>query len=701
MKHQTYKHDSNSAGIQATFLEDKASLQVQNEKSMENEILGDSQRWDLLEHAAQQLKQEFFGLDSVIDKVIASVTGWFLCSHLQERPMVVNLWGLTGVGKTALVRRLAELLGCTQSCFRINLAELGSDDFTVSNEAFCQIDGKPAVLILDEFQHFRTKNANGDEREHKTFVWDLLDTGRVEITKIPDDYATANSFIRDLKQALDCGVRVAGNRVLSGRETLNRMVNFKHYWREFTHTGVRLHYRGSPFIPDAMLESLRELFKEKFSTIFMMKEALKLLDGEGCLTLIRGLLKQVKFVSTIDCRQTLVFVIGNIDELHEEANELNPDLDPDLFRERTLAFTMANIKEALLCRFRAEQIARLGNVHIIYPSLGSQAYRRVIAAELHRLAERTLQESQVSLRFDDKVHEYLFRDGVVPSQGTRPLFSTIHAHIGRNIARVFAERGRLGMPVQEIRFTYDRGSLVADFYTGQDAAPHHRMMLALERHIEADRAYTPGAESALVAVHEAGHAVVSMAYSGLVPTSVQVNSAANRGEGFVEVHRELALTTYQALLGRLAVLLAGSLAETIVFGKENQGMGSHSDISSATSLAAQAVRQYGLGQSLGRFMSEGADGNDQFLRDRAGAIQEEIENLLLKAQAIACDFLSREGTFLIELARRLHERGSLRAEDLCELARKYGGRLVNGEAYCQPYDYQATLRLSNFPFREI
>ena len=64
----------------------------------------DGRRKDL-ERASVQLKSEFFGMDNIIDKVISSMYTWYILPELITRPVIVNLWGMTGVGKTCLVRR--------------------------------------------------------------------------------------------------------------------------------------------------------------------------------------------------------------------------------------------------------------------------------------------------------------------------------------------------------------------------------------------------------------------------------------------------------------------------------------------------------------------------------------------------------------------------------------------------------------------
>lgn len=63
-----------------------------------------------LSQVKAQLKKEFIGIDEVIDKVIESITSWYLIPEMNDRLVIVNLWGLTGTGKTSLVNRLIELL---------------------------------------------------------------------------------------------------------------------------------------------------------------------------------------------------------------------------------------------------------------------------------------------------------------------------------------------------------------------------------------------------------------------------------------------------------------------------------------------------------------------------------------------------------------------------------------------------------------
>ena len=62
----------------------------------------------LLNKAREQLKKEFVGIDKVIDEIVNAISGWFCFPSMQKRPVVANLWGLTGVGKSSLIQRLVQ-----------------------------------------------------------------------------------------------------------------------------------------------------------------------------------------------------------------------------------------------------------------------------------------------------------------------------------------------------------------------------------------------------------------------------------------------------------------------------------------------------------------------------------------------------------------------------------------------------------------
>ena len=67
-------------------------------------------RLDELEDVKIKLKEKFIGIDSIIDSFIDNVKIWYAVPELQMRPLIINLWGMTGVGKTDLIRNFVKLI---------------------------------------------------------------------------------------------------------------------------------------------------------------------------------------------------------------------------------------------------------------------------------------------------------------------------------------------------------------------------------------------------------------------------------------------------------------------------------------------------------------------------------------------------------------------------------------------------------------
>lgn len=90
----------------------------------------------------------------------------------------------------------------------------------------------------------------------------------------------------------------------------------------------------------------------------------------------------------MDYSRLLVFVCGNLDEMYEDvATSVDDcDSDADTFHSLTSKLSVTDVKQALNKRFKPEQVARLGNEHVIYPSLSRRAYEQLIERDCARYA---------------------------------------------------------------------------------------------------------------------------------------------------------------------------------------------------------------------------------------------------------------------------------------------------------------------------
>ena len=139
---------------------------------------------DLLAQATITLKKEFFGIDSVIDQIIESISPWYFFPHMQERPVVVNLWGMTGVGKSDLLQRLIQLLKLNDKYFHFDMSEIADGQTSLNTEfsmAYQAMNKKPVIFAFDEFQLARsideeTKEALRIADDWEKFVDEIVDT---------------------------------------------------------------------------------------------------------------------------------------------------------------------------------------------------------------------------------------------------------------------------------------------------------------------------------------------------------------------------------------------------------------------------------------------------------------------------------------------------------------------------------------------
>ncbi|KAG6631284.1 hypothetical protein CIPAW_13G080800 [Carya illinoinensis] len=124
--------------------------------------------------------------------------------------------------------------------------------------------------------------------------------------------------------------------------------------------------------------------------------------------------------------------------------------------------------------------------------------------------------------------------------------------------------------------------------------------------IEKKTAKLQGMEKAVVARHEAGHAVVSTAVASLLPGQPRVEklSILPRSGGALgftytpPTNEDRYLLFIDELRGRLVTLLGGRAAEEVVY-SGRVSTGALDDIRRATDMAYKAVAEYGLNETIG------------------------------------------------------------------------------------------------------
>jgi cell division protease FtsH len=169
----------------------------------------------------------------------------------------------------------------------------------------------------------------------------------------------------------------------------------------------------------------------------------------------------------------------------------------------------------------------------------------------------------------------------------------------------------------------------------------------------------PG-ELATVAVHEAGHALVAVLSPHADPVSRVTVLGAGQALGLTEMlpddDRRLYGESY--LADTLAVRLGGRAAERLIRGEASTGAAD--DLASATVLATQMIREYGLSNKIGPVSYPGPSAGHPALAPQRNysehtqqVIDQEIAALLTRAEIRARNLLTRHKAALTQLTTAL------------------------------------------------
>lgn len=609
-------------------------------------------RRGVLEGTREALKRYFHGIDDIIDSVVDIVTPWYATPELQELPLVVNLWGLTGTGKSSLVRRLAEELGFAERLYTFNLGL--SDASTGINQAMLRIGRSVAekrfILLFDEFQNARTIDDRGSETKPADLklLWDILDSGIYHPL-----FSWSRDYDRTILLQFACSFRVAlreGISIKDGRIE-GDVALFKRI--------LDRHTDDECIFTEREVETLCGCTGESW---YDLRRRVGSMDSAGILALVESALEAFEAQQSVDCGKALVFVIGNIDEAFDMNGELGPDGDADQYRAASRRITIPRVKKALQKRFRSEQIARLGNNHLIYPALGSDAYRGIIAKRLDEIASRFMESTGVLLVIEDSIAKLVYEEGVYPAQGTRPLFSTIDRLVLGTASRFFAECCDATMPrVDRISLSW-RGNAIrceAERSAGPLFARTYEFIFEL-RNLRGTRRDD---RQAIVSVHEAGHATLAVLLLHRLPSLIRSTSAESQAEGFVSGDLFDRIVVKGGIIDRLAVLLGGRAAEGLVFGEDAVTGGSSGDLAAATSFALEAAKTGGFSsEPLVHRMQDHS--TNAFFHDADRRAEDEARRWIGEALRLATDTLREREDVLLAIAGALFERTCLGRDEL-------------------------------------
>lgn len=527
-----------------------------------------------LENARQKLKEKFIGIDDVIDRIIESITLWYLAPEFQFRPQIVCLWGTTGVGKTDLVRTLVKLLN-----FRDKFIEISMDDKdyyikTIQKKLeLTNINPKdPQVLLLDEFQRYETIDEKDKllEMEYFNDVWMLLSDGKFgsnakyknELYEmiIQDEYYQERREECDEKEDLPLNSK-------NKKKGVPKRIKIKKYktgWWE--------------------ADRLKKILKCDIDIKEMM-----MMGSEEKIEMINKYYESDEMCEGDSYEKMLIFISGNLDEAYKMANDVEDnDTDADIYHEYSKKINLVHIKSCLRRKFKPEQIARFGNNHIIYPCLSKATFYEILRMRCNKLLDKIYEDHQIKIMLDQNVYDVIYSNGVFPTQGVRPLLSTVSQILDNNVPyfiyTAFEEN------INELKINCVGDELISNI-NGRE----FRKKICLD--IDNIKNKKSDNEKKLVLVHEMGHAMIYSLLFEASPSQINLNST-SFGSGFMNNLPNVYNNEY--IRNSICVDLAGMVAEEYVFDTKYRTAGCMGDIKSATTMAAVYVRNVAMDSSISK-----------------------------------------------------------------------------------------------------
>jgi cell division protease FtsH len=219
-----------------------------------------------------------------------------------------------------------------------------------------------------------------------------------------------------------------------------------------------------------------------------------------------------------------------------------------------------------------------------------------------------------------------------------------------------------GLTASELATIVNEASLLAARQR-RTTISRHDLYEALDRHLSGmpSSRLMYDEEKALLAVHESGHALLSLLLRGMQPPArVSIVTRGGRFDTSPWSGRDEGETlTKRELLARLIVLLGGRAAELLVLGEPSTN--AEDDLKDAASLARGMVERWAM---TGRYelASAGRDGKMPYLEGSAGG--EEVRGLVAGAESAAREILSNHRPSLTAMADALADRETLTAAEL-------------------------------------
>jgi hypothetical protein len=588
----------------------------------------------VFDRARSRTKRSFIGLDTVIDSVFNQIESWYLSPETRKVPTVIFMSGMTGTGKTALVRTMMFELGLQREFYyydmekysgkdqgRLGISDAIADSLTIKDTSdelelsrMQQIQNP--VLMFDEFQKVNTrdqKTGEAVERPSAQTVFELL--GNMGELKVQNPtFANLRRMLEnpDLYIPIPSDIKYGPNKDLKDA-TFSRL-----------------------------LQKVQALFKTEAPQ------------------------------SQLDLSKSLIFISANLDQVYAGSRNSDPEIvSADELNRSTSNIRDSDIRAGLMQIFRPEHVGRFGSRYVSFPTLPEKSFRQYIAKGLREIKKSALQYYGIQLSFSRNFIERIYREGVIPSQGMRPLVQSVNAFALDPLSNVFNSAKKAGYKTsQGLKMKVDLDS-TGDFsvwkVTSGPLGGKSLSFLIPNEYLNSLK-LRPEPYRSHIAIRLAAKVTLSALTTRGLPTLVKSNSRVTGKDGIISFDHadanavdETLQKTYifeDQLFAELSYQMASYVAEKMIFGQTSRA--SDIDLQRATAMAAEMAGNFGMSKdNTGNFILRSAA-----VFSKREFYEVDTEFILQRAYAQAEKILQQEREFFAAVSSGLTRQPVLGANEI-------------------------------------
>ena len=311
---------------------------------------------------------------------------------------------------------------------------------------------------------------------------------------------------------------------------------------------------------------------------------------------------------------------------------------------------------------------------IIYPSLRKADFRELIKRELTRSASEFKKTSGVSVTWTEGFIDLLYSEGVIPSQGTRPVFTTVGTICTSKFSRILSEPDH----GDEVELDID-GNLWSEQINVILRMKNKEVIIPEKLNMGRLRSSWACKKLAAHAIHEAGHAVVMTLTKKTVPEMILAQSSLGGGYTYdaIKDTDRLSAQSKAEVSSEVKIALAGNAAEHEFFDDDHCTTGCTRDWQDAWRILSEAAYKGSFfGDPWPWFHTGCPDGTPDGIPEEEVVVDTRIKDYLGRAFTETKELVRSERNLIRHLALALVKDRVMFPDQYRSIVHEYGTDLI-------------------------